>query len=61
MSQRNLYKHSLETGAIKYPLLLKAPPLNFIQWIALSSKERYQLKKTYKKFNIEIPSEYAEY
>ena len=31
MSQRNLYKHYLDTGAIKYPLLLKAPVLTFNQ------------------------------
>ena len=57
MKQRNLYKHYIETGAIKYPLLLKAPVLSFEQWIALSSERRYQLKKTYKKFNIEIPTQ----
>jgi hypothetical protein len=57
MKQRNLYKHYIETGAIKYPILLKAPVLSFAQWIALSSERRYQLKKTYKKHNIEIPTE----
>jgi len=57
MKQRNLYKHYIETGAIKYPLLLKAPVLSFAQWIALSSERRYQLKKTYKKHNIEIPTQ----
>ena len=57
MKQRNLYKHYIETGAIKYPLLLKAPVLSFEKWIALSSERRYQLKKTYKKFNIEIPTQ----
>ena len=57
MSQRNLYKHYLQTGAIKYPVMLKAPPLTFAQWIALSSDRRYQLKKTYKKYNIEIPTQ----
>lgn len=56
MKQRNLYKHYIETGAIKYPILLKAPVLSFAQWIALSSERRYQLKKTYKKYNIEIPT-----
>jgi len=57
MTQRNLYKHSLEMGLIKYPLLLKAPPLTFNQWMNLSSVKRYQLKKQYKKLNIEIPTE----
>lgn len=57
MSQRNLYKHSLEMGLIKYPLLLKAPPLTFNQWMSLSSERRYQLKKSYKKYNIEIPTQ----
>ena len=57
MSQRNLYKHYLAMGLIKYPLLLKAPPLTFNQWIALSSERRYQLKKSYKKYNIEIPTQ----
>lgn len=56
MSQRNLYKHYLQTGAIKYPVMLKENPLTFAQWIALSSDRRYQLKKTYKKYNIEIPT-----
>jgi hypothetical protein len=44
-------------GLIKYPLLLKENPLTFAQWMALSSERRYQLKKTYKKYNIEIPTE----
>ena len=57
MSQRNLYKHYLAMGLIKYPLLLKAPPLTFNQWMSLSSERRYQLKKSYKKFNIEIPTQ----
>ena len=57
MKQRNLYKHYLSMGLIKYPLLLKAPPLTFNQWMSLSSERRYQLKKTYKKYNIEIPSQ----
>ena len=57
MSQRNLYKHYLSMGLIKYPLLLKAPPLTFNQWMSLSSERRYQLKKTYKKYNIEIPAQ----
>jgi hypothetical protein len=61
MSQRNLYKHALNIGAIKYPILLKAPPLTFNQWMSLSSERRYKLKKTYKKYNIEIPSEENEY
>ena len=57
MSQRNLYKHSLQMGLIKYPILLKSPPLTWTQWMSLSSERRYKLKKTYKKYNIEIPSE----
>ena len=57
MSQRNLYKHSLQTGAIKYPLLLKKSQMSFEEWMSLSSSKRYQLKKTYKKFNIEIPTQ----
>ena len=61
MSQRNLYNHSLQMGLIKYPLLLKENPLTFAQWIALSSERRYQLKKTYKKYNIEIPTQENEY
>jgi hypothetical protein len=43
-------------GLIKYPLLLKENPLTFLQWMSLSSERRYQLKKKYKKFNIEIPT-----
>lgn len=61
MSQRVLYKHYLSMGLIKYPLLLKENPLTFAQWIALSSERRYQLKKTYKKYNIEIPTQENEY
>jgi len=61
MSQRNLYKHLVSTGAIKYPVLLKAPVLTFSQWLALSSERRYQLKKQYKKYNIEIPTQENEY
>jgi hypothetical protein len=61
MSQRVLYKHALNIGAIKYPILLKKNPLTFTQWIALSSERRYQLKKTYKKYNIEIPTQENEY
>lgn len=57
MTQRNLYKHYLSIGSIQYPLLLKAPPLTFNQWMSLSSERRYQLKKTYKKYNIEIPTQ----
>ena len=56
MSQRNLFKHYASIGAIKYPVMLKENPLTFAQWIALSSDRRYQLKKTYKKYNIEIPT-----
>jgi hypothetical protein len=44
-------------GLIKYPILLKSPPLTWTQWMSLSSERRYKLKKTYKKYNIEIPSE----
>ena len=58
MSQRVLYKHLSQMGLIKYPLLLKENPLTFAQWMALSSERRYQLKKTYKKYNIEIPTQY---
>jgi hypothetical protein len=61
MSQRVLYKHLSQMGLIKYPLLLKENPLTFSQWIALSSERRYQLKKTYKKYNIEIPTQENEY
>ena len=57
MSQRNLYKHYLQTGAIKYPLLLKKSQMSFEEWMSLSSSKRYQLRKTYKKFNIEIPTQ----
>ena len=57
MSQRNLYKHLVTTGAVKYPLLLKKPVITFSQWLALSSERRYQLKKQYKKYNIEIPTQ----
>jgi hypothetical protein len=57
MSQRVLYKHLSQMGLIKYPQLLKAPPLTFNQWMGLSSERRYQLKKQYKKYNIEIPSQ----
>jgi len=56
MSQRNLYKHYLQTGVIKYPLLLKKSQMSFEEWMSLSSSKRYQLRKTYKKFNIEIPT-----
>lgn len=52
MSQQNLYKHYIETGAIKYPLLLKAPVLSFAQWMALSSERRYQLKKHIKNLTL---------
>lgn len=55
MSQKNLYKHLSQMGLIKYPLLLKENPLTFAQWMSLSSERRYQLKKLYKKYNIEIP------
>ena len=57
MSQRNLYNHYVSIGAIKYPLLLKKSQMSFDEWMSLSSSKRYQLRKTYKKFNIEIPTE----
>ena len=57
MSQRNLFKHYVSIGAIKYPLLLKKSQMSFDEWMSLSSSKRYQLRKTYKKFNIEIPSQ----
>lgn len=57
MSQRNLFKHYVSIGAIKYPLLLKKSQMSFDEWMSLSSSKRYQLKKTYKKFNIEIPTQ----
>jgi hypothetical protein len=57
MSQRNLFKHYASIGAIKYPLLLKKSQMSFDEWMSLSSSKRYQLKKTYKKFNIDIPTE----
>jgi hypothetical protein len=57
MSQRNLYKHYLQTGVIKYPLLLKKSQMSFEEWMSLSSSKRYQLRKTYKKFNIDIPTQ----
>jgi len=56
MSQRNLYKHYLQIGTINYPLLLKKSQMSFEEWMSLSSSKRYQLRKTYKKFNIEIPT-----
>jgi hypothetical protein len=61
MSQRILYKHYVRIGAIKYPIDLKPAPLNFAQWMSLSSERRYKLKKTYKKYNIEIPTQEDEY
>ena len=57
MSQRNLFKHYVSIGAIKYPLLLKKSQMSFDEWMSLSSSKRYQLRKTYKKFNIEIPTQ----
>ena len=57
MSQRNLFKHYVLIGAINYPLLLKKSQMSFKEWMSLTSDKRYQLKKTYKKFNIEIPTE----
>jgi hypothetical protein len=57
MSQRNLYKHYLQIGAINYPLLLKKSQMSFEEWMSLSSSKRYQLKKQYKKLNIEIPTQ----
>ena len=56
MSQRVLYKHYLTIGAINYPLLLKKSQMSFKEWMSLTSDKRYQLRKTYKKFNIEIPT-----
>jgi len=61
MTQRNLYKHSLSIGSVKYPLLLKKSQMSFDEWMSLSSHKRYQLKKTYKKFNIDIPTQENEY
>jgi len=61
MTQRNLYKHSLSIGSVKYPLLLKKSQMSFDEWMSLSSSKRYQLKKTYKKFNIDIPTQENEY
>ena len=57
MSQRNLYNHYVSIVAIKYPLLLKKSQMSFEEWMSLSSSKRYQLRKTYKKFNIEIPTQ----
>jgi hypothetical protein len=57
MSQRNLFKHYASIGAINYPLLLKKSQMSFEEWMSLSSSKRYQLRKTYKKFNIEIPTQ----
>ena len=31
--------------------------MSFDEWMSLSSNKRYQLKKTYKKFNIDIPNQ----
>jgi hypothetical protein len=31
--------------------------MSFEEWMSLSSSKRYQLRKTYKKFNIEIPTQ----
>jgi len=57
MSQRNLFKHYVSIGAIKYSLLLKKSQMSFDEWMSLSSSKRYQLKKQYKKLNIEIPTQ----
>lgn len=57
MSQRVLYKHLSQMGLIKYPIELKPSPLNFEQWMKLTHRKRYELKKTYIKNNIEIPTQ----
>jgi hypothetical protein len=57
MNQRVLYKHALNIGSIKYPIELKPSPLNFEQWMKLTHRKRYELKKTYIKNNIEIPTQ----
>jgi hypothetical protein len=44
-------------GLIKYPIELKPSPLNFEQWMKLTHRKRYELKKTYIKNNIEIPTQ----
>ena len=56
MNQRVLYKHALNIGSIKYPIELKPSPLNFEQWMKLTHRKRYELKKTYIKNNIQIPT-----
>lgn len=61
MSQRILYNHFLSIGAIKYPIDLKPAPLNFEQWMKLSHRKRYELKKTYIKNNVQIPTQEDEY
>ena len=61
MSQRILYKHFVRIGAIKYPIDLKPAPINFEQWMKLTHRKRYELKKTYIKNNIQIPTQEDEY
>ena len=61
MSQRILYKHFVRIGAIKYPIDLKPAPINFEQWMKLSHRKRYELKKTYIKNNVQIPTQEDEY
>jgi hypothetical protein len=57
MSQRVIYKHALSIGSIQYPILLKKSQMSFEEWMSLTSSKRYQLRKTYKKFNIETPTQ----
>ncbi len=54
MTQRNLYKHLKAVGMIQYE---KEEAITWIEWIALKSEKRYQLKKYYQRNNIKLPTQ----
>lgn len=53
MTQRNLYKHLKAVGMIKYE---QEDAITWMEWIALKSEKRYQLKKYYQRNNIKLPT-----
>ena len=57
MSQRNLHKHLKAMGMIKYE---QEDAITWIEWIALKSEKRYQLKKYYLRNNIKLPTNESE-
>ncbi len=54
MTQMNLYKHLNAMGMIPRP---KEEAISWIEWIALKSEKRYQLKKYYQRNNIKLPTQ----